>query len=647
MFTDMVGYTALGQRNESLSLALVKEQRRVIRPVLTRHNGREITTIGDAFLVEFPNALDAVRCAYDIQRATREFNISLREDKRIHLRVGVHLGDVEESDGDIEGDAVNVASRIEPLAEDGGVCLTRQVYDHVQNKFELPLVSLGFKSLKNVQTPIEVYRMKMPWEGTGGTETALDGRRVAILPFSNISQEPSDEFFADGLTEELISTTSKIGELSLISRTSVMQYKEKFKPITEIGRELKAGTILEGSVRKAGNRVRVTIQMIDAARDQHLWAESYDRDVQDIFAIQSDIAVRVADALRVKLLEDTRKRLAVGPTSSPKAHEQYLKGRYFVSQYSDQNFRKAIECYEAAIQEDPHYALAHVGLAECYTYAAGDFISKQVAVPLAKQSAAEAVRLDPGLAEAHEALAILEMQFGWDWATVEREFTRAIELNSSSSPTYAWYGGYLEVAGRPEEALNMMRRAEELDPLAIEPKLWSATHFRVSGRIEEAVAKILEAASFHPYDFLSPMYLGFLCLQQGKGVEGIDNMSKAVSLTRGPENQAQGGFLPHASVPLAALGYAYGITGRNEEASRVLERFLAVDFSKDQPYFEIALVYLGLGQKDRALDYLEKAVQIRDPAMIVQVHVSVDPIFAPLRGDPRFSRILESIGLKT
>ena len=369
MFTDMVGYTALGQRNESLSLALVEEQRKLIRPILARHNGREVKTIGDAFLVDFPNALDAVRCAYDIQRAIREFNLSLASDKRIHLRIGVHVGEVVESLGDISGDAVNVASRIEPLAEDGGVCLTRQVYDHVRSKVDLPLSSLGPKSLKNVTEPVEVYKMVMPWEKEIAVMSAqLDKTRIAVLPFTNMSSNPEEGYFADGMTEELITSLSGVRQLTVIARTSVMGYKGTTKKVREIGRELEVGSVLEGSVRKAGNKVRITAQLIDAATEGHLWAQNYDRQLEDVFAIQSEIAEKVAGELRIRLVDSERSVIEKKATENTEAYTSFLRGRELLREGTLDSTQQAIGFYEKAIELDPRFARAYVGLAECRTF---------------------------------------------------------------------------------------------------------------------------------------------------------------------------------------------------------------------------------------------------------------------------------------
>jgi adenylate cyclase len=386
MYTDLVGYTALGQRNESLSLALVEEQRKVIRPVLARHNGREVKTMGDAFLVEFPNATDSVRCAYDIQRAIREFNLALASDKRIHLKIGIHLGEVVESQGDISGDAVNVASRIYPLAEDGGVCLTRQVYDQVSNKTELQMTSIGVKPLKNVKEPIEVYRIQMPWESSSDKNApSYPTNRVAILPFTSFSSNPDDAYFADGMTEEVISTISGISGLEVISRTSVMGYKGTTKKVKEIGRELEVGSVLEGSFRKAGDKIRVTTQLIDVARDRHLWAQNYDRNLDDVFEVQSDVAKQVADALKVKILSPEKERIEKKPTESVEAHTLYLKGLYHYCKWTPTDFSRAIEYFQLALEQDPSFALAYAKAAECYVLNADMTMPSAEAIPKAKE----------------------------------------------------------------------------------------------------------------------------------------------------------------------------------------------------------------------------------------------------------------------
>ena len=630
MFTDMVGYTALGQRNESLSLVLVEEQRKLIRPILGRHNGREIKTMGDAFLVEFPSALDAVRCAYDIQRATREFNISLPDEKRIHLRVGVHLGDVVESRGDISGDAVNVASRIEPLAEDGGVCLTRQVYDHIQNKFELKLASLGVKPLKNVSIPIEVYRMVMPWYNEKAVQLAhLDKKRMAVLPFANISPDPADEYFADGLTEELIGTISKIRELSVISRTSVMQYKGKSKPIPEIGRELNAGTVLEGSVRKAGNRVRVSIQMIDANEDKHLWAENYDREIQDIFSVQSDIASRVADALKVELLAGERKSIGKVLTNSVEAHNLYLKGVYHFNRGSPSDIERAIEYFELACEQDPGFALAYAKVAYCYVVIAGESMSAQEAFPKAKDFLARALSLDDRLAEAHNVQAMIANQYDWDWAMTERSFKEAISLNPSLAEGHVFYAWFLAAMGRFDEAISEATRAHELDPMSPLTSVICSHVNWLAGKNDRARELSMRILERYPNFARAHLGLALLNAMESKAEEAIKEADKMISISDEAifrELQAQ----------------VYALVGLKEKAREILDGLLSKKFKGYASPMQIGLTYYILGEKDSGYQWMEKAYEARD-AMLPMMNKW--PTEKVAREDPRFIELLSRMKL--
>ncbi|TMI41573.1 adenylate/guanylate cyclase domain-containing protein, partial [Candidatus Bathyarchaeota archaeon] len=269
MFTDMVGYTALSQKDEGYSLQLLKEQRKLVRPFFPKHSGREVKTFGDAFLVEFASALEAVRCAFDIQQALHELNSGRPPESRLLLRIGVHLGDVIHSQNDVYGDDVNVASRIEPLAEPGGICITRQVYDHIKNKFEFPLSSLGKKELKNISEPTEVFRVILPWQKEVAVSPGFDVHRLAVLPLANISPDPKDSYFADGMTEELITVLSQLEGLRVIARTSVDHYAGREKRVSQIAQELQVGSVMEGSVRMAKDRIRVTVQLINTTNEEH------------------------------------------------------------------------------------------------------------------------------------------------------------------------------------------------------------------------------------------------------------------------------------------------------------------------------------------------------------------------------------------
>jgi len=626
MYTDMVGYTALGQRDESLSLAMVEAQQKVLAPVLTRHNGRVVKTMGDAFLVEFTNALEAARCAYDVQRSVKEFNLALSSEKRIHLRVGIHLGDVVEKEGDIFGDAVNVASRIEPLAEDGGVCLTQQVYDQVKNKLDVPLVSKGKMSLKNVSEPVEVYRMVMPWSEEKATPpTQLDKKRIAVLPFANMSPDPADEYFADGLTEELIDRLCQIRELEVIARTSTMSYKKKEKKAVEIAKELKVGSLVEGSVRKAGNKVRVTAQLIDGATEGHLWSSRYDKSLDDVFAVQSDIAEQVTNALRIHLLPNEKEAIKKKATESPEAYVLYLKGRYYWNERSPASVKRAMGYFESALERDPAFALALVGLADCYLILTDQFVLEPNETrPKVRSLLDKALKLDDGLAEAHASLGNL-LQDEWNWPGAEAEYKRAIELNSNYATTYHWYSLMLAGIGRAEQALDEINRALRLDPVSPMVRTNVGLRLAEAGRVEEGIEQLLNTLVMEPDFGMAHGNLGAIYASVARYDEGITEMQKAVELLAGNP------------WPKALLGYAYGLKGDKTKACDLLRELEEASKSGFVPGALLGTIYFAVGEKEKALSLIQKAYEERSIALR---YLSELTVYWQIRADPRFNAIL-------
>ena len=635
MFTDMVGYTALGQRNESLSLAMAEEQRKLTRPVLARYSGREVKTMGDAFLVEFQSALDAVRCAYEIQRTTREFNISLPQERRIQLRVGIHLGDVVELGGDISGDAVNIASRIQPLADVGGICITRQVYDQVQNKFELPLVSLGLRSLKNVMAPLEVFRVALPWEFERGrpSPSALDVKRIAILPFVNMSPDPNDSFFAEGVTEEVISTVSSVSGLNVISRTSVMGYKGSSKKVKEIGEELEVGSVLEGSFRKAGNRVRITTQLIDVNTDAHVWSQSYDRELDDVFAVQTDIAKQVADALRVKILSAEMDRISRKPTESSKAHALYLRGRYHWNKRKVEDISKAAEYFEQAIGEDPNFALGYTGLADCYELQSTNWrVDPVVNHEKAKVNVSKALELDPQLAEAHATMGlILTDEFRLRHA--KEEYKKAIELKPSYATAHQWYSLLLSAEQNWDEAREHVERAAELDPFSQIIATNYAELFSKRGDYARAIELFKKAVELDP-SFGSPRI--DLAYAYGK-LRMFDEMKEELKL--GIESLK--GYIPYVGV--AGQAMIAEALGDKEAIERLLPELELHSFEPFSFAMLAANLNFYLGRVDRGFEFLERSYEVKESGLI---ELKNDEFLSDeVRSDPRYLSLLRRLEL--
>lgn len=635
MFTDIVGFTSLAQSDESLSLKLLAKHRELIRMVLARHSGLEIKTVGDSFLVEFDSALEATNCAVEMQQVLHEYNLGTAH--KILVRVGIHVGDVVHDAGDVYGDAVNIASRIEPLAQGGEICISEQVYAQVRNKVPFRLVKLPSRDLKNVSFPIDVYKLELPWEERGeeNFEGPYDRLRIAVLPFANISPDPNDEYFADGMTEELISTMSKISGLSVIARTSVMGYKDEKKKIDEIVKELKVGTILEGSVRKANGNLRITVQLIDSKSSDHLWAESYDRELKDIFKVQSDISETVANTLKVKLLAEEKVRIEKEPTKSTEAYTMWLKGVYYnLNASSEDDLRKSLKYFERAIELDSSFALGYSWLSDCYTtLAQAGYLSPDEAIPKAESAVRKALELDPDLPDAHRVLGfLLIMGKELDWVGAERETKKALELNPNIAAGHEAHAWILAFMGRFDEALVEAKKALELDPLSTLANQTMTLVLYLSREYERAIEQLNKMREFDPESRSIALRLGLCYLEKSQFDEAIEEFRRRLEPSKGK-----------ADLSLSYLAIAYARSGRIDEARKILSDFKEVSKTQFIPALAIAQIHAGLGEKDEAIQLLEKAYDKRDYSSLQELKVS--PIWDGFRSDLRFIALLTRIGL--
>jgi adenylate cyclase len=624
MFTDIVGFAALTHRNETLALELLEEQRRALRPIISRNRGQEIKTIGDAFLVEFASSLDAVKCAAEMQSAMAESNARRGKDERVLIRVGIHLGDVIHNGEDIAGDAVNIASRIEPLALPGGVCLTAPVHASVVNKVPYGFESLGTPHLKNIATPMEVFRIAGYGEAAERTvQPAETSGRLAVLPFANISMEKGDEYFSDGMTDEMISSVSRTQGLRVIARTSVMKYKGSNKAVSEIGRELGVGSILEGSVRKAGDKVRVTVQLVDTSSEEPRWSQQYDREFSDIFAIQSDIAQKVAEALRVQVLGAPQ---VTEPTPTPEAYVNYLRGRQAWNRRNEEGLRQAIGFFEKALTEDGGYAKAYTGLADSYaTLALLELSPPRGAYPRAKEAVGRALSLDPQLAEAHTSLGLIRFQYDWDWKGAEEEFREAIRLNPSYASAHHYFADYLKAMGRFEEALSEIAKAQELDPLNLAINTGAGHVLYLSRQYDRAIDQYRKSVELDPSFMLTHIWFGRPYLEKGMYSEAISELETAVKLSG------------EGTLALAMLGHGLASAGRSEEARSVLDKLMERSKTQYVPSYWIAVVYNGFRDRDRTVAWLKKAFDERSSWL---VWTNVEPRFDWLRSDPEFASMI-------
>jgi len=632
MFTDMVGFTMLTQQNEALAMELLDEQREIIRPLVAKYQGREIDTVGDAFLVEFASSLGAVQCAVEIQSDLKKMNEVRPAERKILIRVGIHLGDVIHRGADVAGDAVNVASRIEPLAPPGGICVTAQVYTSVLNKVEYKFVSLGTPKLKNVATPIEVFLVSGYGQGAPApapVKTELPKDRIAVLPFTNISRDQKDEYFADGITEEIISSVSKTKGLRVIARTSVMQYKGSSKAIAEVGRELNVGSVLEGSVRKAGNKIRISVQFVETSDEEPRWSQVYDRDLSDVFAIQSEIAHKVAEALREHVLGGVPRREESRATSSTEAYINYLRGRQFWNKRTEKDLRRAIGFFEMALKNDEKYAQAYTGLADSYAaLALLEFMAPNEAYPKAREAVSKALSLDANLAAAHTSLGLIRFQYDWDWQGAEQELQTALDINPSYAPAHHFYADYLKAIGRFDEAILEIEKARELDPLSLAINTGVGHVLYLSRQYDKAIEEYKRAVELDPSFMATHVWFGRPYLEKGLFAEAIAELETAVRLSE------------ESTLALSMLGHGLASAGQEEEALQILEKLKKRAEKEYVPSYWIAVIYNGFKDKEQTMSWMRKAFEERSGWLVWS---NVEPRFDWLRDEPEFKSLMEAM----
>jgi adenylate cyclase len=628
MFTDMVGYTALTQRNEHLALGILDKHNELIRPVLSRFNGTEVKTIGDSFLIEFSSALEAAECSVEVQRAFHEFNEDAKE--KIFVRVGIHVGDVVHRGNDIFGDAVNITSRIESLAQGGEVCISEQVYAQIRNKLPFRMTKLETQQLKNVSFPVVVYKLDLPWEEAAKTvaEMRLDLNRIAVLPFANISPDPNDEYFADGLTEELISRLSLVKGLKVIARTSIMKYKGKEKGISEIAKELSAGVLVEGSVRKAGNKIRVTVQVINANNEEHLWSSSYDNNLDDIFAVQAEIASKVSLSLPQTLPHAKSNPRNSADTNNVTAYTYYLKGKQLLNERTDASIRKALELFTDATKLDPSFSRAYAAIGTCYAdLGVRSYISKDEVISEMRSNAMKALQIDENLAEGHSLLA----RTAWgedDFATAEREARRAIDLNPNLSEAYRELSMLKIALGYQLSALRLMESAHLLDPLSSETiRLYGLALFCV-GRDTEALDlwnRNLEVAPFDVHYGLAVYYLN------KKEFRKVEEEVKALEV-----------LLPNDFTTLCMRGYLSALKGDKNESESIIEKLQQSFKGGATLERNIGYIRYFLGDMDAFFDAMFRGAETR---VLDPMTLRYFPLLEKARLDPRYGELMRRVGL--
>lgn len=629
MFTDMVGYTALMQEDEQKAKKHRDRHRQILEKCTQDYHGLILQYYGDGTLSVFGSAIEAVECAVDIQ-------YNLQDTPKILLRIGIHIGDIVYADDGIYGDAVNIASRIENLCSPGGILVSEKVYDEIKNHPELPTKSLGEFELKNVKRPTKVFAIQkeglnLPDPNELKKITGSNIKSIAVLPFVNMSADPENEYFSDGITEELLNALTKVDGLRVTSRTSSFAFKGKNEDIRKIGTHLNVTSVLEGSVRKSGDRIRITAQLVNTADGYHVWSEIFDRKLDDIFEIQDEISRKITQTLRKKLTRsDAKEKIVKSPTNNLDAYNLYLKGRFYYNKWTPHDARKAISLFEEAIKIEKNFALPYSGISMCYcTLGSMGYMPSESAFSKAKDAALIALELDDNLAESHASLAWVRFFYELDWKGAESSYRKTISLNPDSAEAHQGYSIFQLVTGNHPQALEESEFALKLDPLSLPINFSYAYILYCTGRPEDALLQYDKTLEIDPTYRGAMEGKGYIYSRLGQHDKAIKIFKQVHELVNDPLKGITG------------LGYAYAKAGNIEEANECLQILKKREQNdKDVSLFmDFAIIYTALKEYDKVLTYFEKAIEARTGVMIM----FAEPEWHEIRLNPRFKKIKDKI----
>ena len=626
MFTDVVGYTSLMGEDEGMAFQILKKNREIHRPIIEKYSGKWIKELGDGVLATFSSVTDSILAAADIQAACKAENT-------YRLRIGLHLSEVVFENNDVFGDGVNIAARIQTLASIGGILISETVQKNLTNKKGIETKFIGHEMLKHVKDGINLYEViitedyqVLPPPAREKVQLFTE-KSIAIMPFRNLSKDPEQEYFSDGIAEEIIVTMSNIEHLKVIGRSTSFQFKGGLMPIKEIGKMLGVVTILEGSVRRVGASVRITAELINIEDGRQLWAERYDRELTDIYEIQDDIASNIAKKLRVRFFEDETRSVPV----KMEAYEFLLKGRFYMEKYIE-GFEKAVACFTSAIEIDPNYGEAYCELAKVnFLLTMNLFLKPGEGFERAKYYAEKALSLNNELGAAHYVLGQISFWFDFDFVKSKKEF----ELAEQCTEAFYFTGIVLDpfyrafVYGDSDTAIASVKKKLETDPLSFYLQFQLGMLYVFSRRFNEGRELYKKMLAILPEFSDAERMIGYSYLIEGDYDTGLVHARKAAAMANGM-GWAQNTFI----ILLAKAGYT-------EQAKEELAAWQAQAGPLIISPLGLGIIYSHLGELDKAFEYFNEAFESRH---IWVVAYKYDPEFDHLRGDPRFQKLIDKIG---